>query len=152
MDHLLEKYDYLLPPKDSQEPISLFGIECRKGWEPLITNVFELLTARYRMAVYDLEYAIKSNKDSLQIDFLKLKVEDEKSKLPVLCQIKSKFATLRIYGDNLSDYANGVISMAEVMSGIICEYCGDKGKQTGDRWITTLCEDCENQKKSRKII
>jgi hypothetical protein len=152
MDHLLEKYDYLLPPKGSMEPISLFGIECCKGWESLLINIFELITCRYRMALRDLEYAEKNNKDQHQIDSLKLKVEEEKSKLPTICQIKSKFATLRFYADNLTEYNKGVISMAETMSESICEYCGDKGKQTGRGWITTLCEECESENKARKSL
>lgn len=65
MQHLLEQYDYLLPPKDSQEPISLFGIECSDGWETLLTNVFQLITAQYRQAVGNLEYAQKVVKMSL---------------------------------------------------------------------------------------
>lgn len=150
MQYLLEKYDYLLPPKDSPEPISLYGIECSDGWETLLVNVFEVLTARYRQALRDLEYAQKSDKDELMIDFLKLKVEDEKSKLPTVCQVKSKFATLRFYADNLNDYSKGIIEMAEVMSGTICEFCGNKGKQVGGRWITTLCKDCESENSSCK--
>jgi len=152
MQYLLEKYEYILPPKDSQEPISLFGIECSNGWETLLINVFELITARYRHAVRDLEYAQKSEKDELVIDLLKLKVEDEKSKLPTVCQIKSKFATLRFYADNLTEYNKGVIYMAENMSGSICEFCGDKGKQVGLKWITTLCENCESENKARKSL
>lgn len=143
MQHLLEEYSYLLPSKDSQEPISLFGIECSKGWEDLLTDVFKLITSDYRQAVRNYEYEQKNGKDDLTINILKLKIEDEKSKLPTVCQIKSKFGTLRFYADNLNDYSAGVIDMAERMSANICEFCGNKGKQIGGRWITTLCRDCD---------
>lgn len=147
-DDLLKKYDFLFPAKEgSIEPIRLFGIECSKGWEFLLDNVFTLLSSNYRQAMWNLERAEVNSKDSVGlIAKLREDLEKIKSELPVICQVKSKFATLRIYGDNLSKYHNGVISMAEMMSAGICEFCGNKGQSTGKRWITTLCPECMDKK------
>lgn len=142
MNDILENYEYLLPSKDSQEPISLFGIECSEGWRILLEKVLLLISSDYRGALRYLKYAEEKN-DPVLIENVKKRVEEEKSKLPIICQIKSKFGTLRIYADNMNDYTLGVISMAEELSGSICEFCGNKGKQTGGGWITTLCRECD---------
>jgi hypothetical protein len=36
-----------------------------------------------------------------------------------------------------------MVRMAESMSGITCESCGNPGERTGGGWIKTICEPCE---------
>jgi len=55
-------------------------------------------------------------------------------------QIKEKFGTLRFYYTGGDDYIDGLVSMAEAMSSVTCESCGNPGKSTGGGWIRTLCE------------
>lgn len=55
-------------------------------------------------------------------------------------QIKEKFGLLTMYCDNTDNYIVGVISMAELMSGCICEYSGNKGKLRNRKWITGKIE------------
>jgi hypothetical protein len=58
-----------------------------------------------------------------------------------LDQVKEKFGTLRFYysgGDNTID---GMVAMAESMSGVTCEECGSPGKRVGGGWVSTLCEE-----------
>jgi len=35
--------------------------------------------------------------------------------------------------------------MAESMSGVTCEECGNPGKSHGNGWITTLCDEHANR-------
>jgi hypothetical protein len=64
-------------------------------------------------------------------------------------QIKEKFGTLRAYSIGGDEYCQGIISMATSMSAITCEECGMPGKQKGAGWILTLCETCEEARKTR---
>jgi len=55
-------------------------------------------------------------------------------------QVKEKFGTLRFYYTGGDDYIDGLVSMAESMSGVTCEECGNPGSTVGRGWLTTLCE------------
>jgi len=61
-------------------------------------------------------------------------------------QVKEKFGTLRFYTNGVPsevfDEARKLIGEAEDLSAITCEYCGKPGKQRGDGWARTRCEDC----------
>lgn len=54
-------------------------------------------------------------------------------------QVKEKFGTLRFYVSGGDDYTQGIIAMAEQMTGKVCEECGTPGETGGKGWITTLC-------------
>jgi hypothetical protein len=56
-------------------------------------------------------------------------------------QVKEKFGTLRFYYRGGDDYIRGLVSMAESMSAVACEVCGDLGEQRGNGWISTLCDE-----------
>jgi hypothetical protein len=58
-----------------------------------------------------------------------------------LDQVKEKFGTLRFYYTGGDEYISGLVSMAESMSGVTCEVCGNPGERVGGGWITTLCEE-----------
>jgi hypothetical protein len=57
----------------------------------------------------------------------------------VVEQVKEKFGTLRFYYQGGDDYINGVTSLAEHMSGKVCEICGAPGSTGGKGWVQTLC-------------
>jgi len=59
----------------------------------------------------------------------------------VVDQVKEKFGTLSFYYTGGDEYIFGLVSMASSMSGVTCEACGKPGKQTGDSWIKTRCEE-----------
>lgn len=114
------------PTKDSiPVPFQLFGVECEKGWYPLIQPV--------------IDYIDKFNEG---------KSEEEKI---YITQIKEKYGTLRIYVSYGTDELFNMIDKAEEESAHTCEFCGTKenvGQTTG--WITTLCHDCiKNLSKER---
>ena len=55
-------------------------------------------------------------------------------------QIKEKFGTLRFYYTGGNDTISGMVSMAESLTGQICETCGDRGERRSGGWIRTLCD------------
>ena len=59
-----------------------------------------------------------------------------------VAQVKQKYGSLRFYIDGGDDYVEGLIRMAELMSAVTCEECGDTGKQNSKGWITAKCEAC----------
>ena len=59
----------------------------------------------------------------------------------VASQIKEKYGTLRFYYYGGDDYVDGVVAMAEYLSGLTCETCGAPGKSRGGGWIRTLCDE-----------
>lgn len=64
-------------------------------------------------------------------------------------QVKEKFGTLRFYIQGGDEYIDGLITMAESMSGIICEHCGSPGKRRDGGWIKTLCDQHDKERKAR---
>jgi hypothetical protein len=60
-----------------------------------------------------------------------------------LDQVKEKFGTLRFYYTGGDEYIHGMVAMAEAMSGVTCEGCGNVGERKGGGWIHTYCEPCE---------
>ena len=55
-------------------------------------------------------------------------------------QVKEKFGRLRFYLSKEDDVMHGMVSMAEHMSGQICETCGERGKTRDGSWFVTLCD------------
>ena len=72
----------------------------------------------------------------------KTALEKAKDDLPVIEQCKSKFGTLRLYCRNTNDRSSAAIDMAEHLSGLVCERCGNKSTVTTQGWRTNLCQPC----------
>jgi hypothetical protein len=102
MDHELQ--DNLFEKYPNQFK-NLKYIECGDGW-------YEIVSRCCSIVQYRLDFLEKQN---INMDFS-------------WSQIKEKFSLLRMYKYGADDYINGVVNMAENMSGCICEYSGDKGK------------------------
>ena len=69
-----------------------------------------------------------------------------------LDQVKEKFGTLRFYYTGGDEYISGLVSMAESMSGVTCETCGNPGKSTGGGWIKTVCEAHSGRKNNDETV
>lgn len=65
-------------------------------------------------------------------------------------QVKEKFGGLRFYVDGGDEYTQGVIAMAEFMSGKTCEECGAPGTSGGSGWISTLCSTHREQREAER--
>ncbi|NDC30845.1 MAG: hypothetical protein EBZ58_07930 [Bacteroidetes bacterium] len=99
------------------------------------------------------------HKDEVIEEYVKRDIENKPFRQPFrevapqveFTQIKEKFGTLRAYITGGDEYCHGIISMAVSMSAITCEECGMPGKQRGGGWIMTLCDNCEEARKTRKF-
>ena len=60
-----------------------------------------------------------------------------------LDQVKEKFGTLRFYYQGGDDYISGMVSLAESMTAVTCENCGNPGSCRGGGWVHTYCTPCE---------
>lgn len=58
----------------------------------------------------------------------------------VVEQAKEKFGTLRFYYEGGDEYIKGLVTMAEAMSEVTCEVCGDRGSLRTGGWLKTLCD------------
>jgi hypothetical protein len=57
-----------------------------------------------------------------------------------ITQVKEKFGTLRIYCRDGDEFTNFVTGIAELISGFICEACGNTGQiQTTTGWTQVRC-------------
>ena len=64
-------------------------------------------------------------------------------------QVKEKFGRLRFYLSREDDVMHGMVSMAEHMSGRICETCGNRGETRGGSWMVTLCDLHHDERTAR---
>ena len=88
-----------------------WGFECGDGWFDILDHLCGAIT----------QYTY--NSDDLTVD-----------------QVKEKFGRLRFYLSREDDVIHGMITMAEYMSGNICEVCGSPGKTRGGSWLRTVCD------------
>lgn len=67
----------------------------------------------------------------------------------VIEQVKEKFGSLRFYYSGGDEYISGLVSLAESMSGVTCEECGDVGESRNGGWIRVLCDKHEAEYQER---
>jgi hypothetical protein len=67
-----------------------------------------------------------------------------------LDQVKEKFVTLRFYYTGGDDYISGMVSLAESMTAVTCESCGNPGKSRDGGWIHTYCTPCEEAREAKR--
>lgn len=67
-----------------------------------------------------------------------------------LDQVKEKFGTLRFYYRGGDDIVDGMVRMAESMSGVTCEQCSAPAQTHGGGWVRTICTPCEEQRNALK--
>lgn len=127
LDKLLcEKYPKMMVNRHAsvQETAMCWGFSCGDGW-------------------YNILNALMGNIQG-HIDWKNKK--EEVVPQVTLDQVKEKFGTLRFYYTGGDDYIRGLVSMAESMSAVTCEECGNPGKQTHGGWIKTTCTPCEDKR------
>lgn len=91
------------------------GFACGDGW-------FEIIDALCEMLQFDIDH-----NDAPQL---------------VAKQVKEKLGTLRFHSFNRTDWQDGAISLAQSMSGRICEVCGNPGKtQLIDGFLASRCHN-----------
>ena len=168
---LCERYPKMMVNrnKDMKETCMCWGFECGEGWFNILDQLMGNIQHHIDWKIRQHDVAIKYNEmatalkagnrglfDEDMKDFTDLKYKEQRRQeiiseplreveQPVcqvtLDQVKEKFGTLRFYYSGGDDYISGLVSMAESMSAVTCEECGNPGKQVGGGWITTLCKE-----------
>jgi hypothetical protein len=96
---------------------NFWGFECGDGWFTLIDKLCSNIQ-------HHIDWKAKQDHHIQQV---------------TLDQVKEKFGTLRFYHTGGDEYIDGMITIAEDISGSICELCGSAGTTAGPGWIKTLC-------------
>ena len=177
---LCEKYPKMMVNrnKDMKETCMCWGFECGDGWfnilDQLMGNIqhhidwkekqrtsamaYNLMAAQAKEGNFDLfddsmkdlnnpEYKAKRLSEVIAGDFRSV---PESIPQVTLDQIKEKFGTLRFYYTGGDDVIDGMVRMAESMSGVTCEECSAPAQTHGPGWIRTICEPCETKREEER--
>jgi hypothetical protein len=138
---LVSKYPILFSDYrgDPKQTCLAFGMECGDGWFDIIERLCRLIQS--------------------EVDFVNRTCTENAKYRCRADQVKEKYGTLRFYcsfyyAGSLSDATmqilhrsmdriSGMIQMAESMSALICEHCGDRGKIGQEVYPRTLCDACD---------
>lgn len=154
--------------KGMQETCMCWGFECGDGWFNILDQLMGNIQHRIDWKEKQRESAIKYNEivtqcqagnfESFEKEYAGLNTEYKDKRLAeiiaggrrelpelipqvTLDQVKEKFGTLRFYYTGGDDAIDGMVTMAESMSGVTCEECGNPGKRVGGGWVTTICTE-----------
>jgi len=101
-----------------QETAMCWGFNCGDGWFNIINQLCQNIQ-------HHIDWKNKEKEVVAQV---------------VVSQVKEKYGTLRFYYSGGDDTIDGMVSMAESMSGVTCEECGNIGESNNGGWIKVLCE------------
>lgn len=169
-EDLVDKYPKIFRDRhgDMRHTAMVWGFECGIGWYDIIDRTCRLIQSHIDHINKHRQFVLRHNEMREQIlrndytlfdeEFAKcseayrelqrtsipnqnsLNVPNEIPQL-IASQIKEKFGTLRFYYDGGDGFCAGVIDMAETMSAITCETCGNPGKLAGGSWLYTTCKE-----------
>jgi hypothetical protein len=177
---LCEKYPKMMVNrnKDMKETCMCWGFECGDGWfnilDQLMGNIQHHIDWKEKQRRWAMDYnemATQAKAGNFELFELTTKAQpnDEyKEKrlaeivagdfrevpesIPqvTLDQVKEKFGTLRFYYSGGDDYISGMVSLAESMTGVTCESCGNIGERRGGGWVHTYCTPCEEAREIKR--
>jgi hypothetical protein len=170
---LCEKYPKMMVNRNKpmQETCMCWGFDCGDGWFNILDQLMGSIQHHIDWKEKQRSGAIKYNDmaaqakagnfDLFEEDMKALPNDEYKEKrlaeivagdfrtvsesIPqvTLDQVKEKFGTLRFYYSGGDDYISGMVSLAESLSGVTCESCGNVGERRGGGWVHTYCTPCE---------
>jgi hypothetical protein len=170
LDKLLcEKYPKIMVNRNKPmiETCMCWGFDCGDGWYNILDQLMSNIQHHIDWSVKQRDWAIKYNEmaSQCQAGIFDLFEEENKDTLPnykeeklariiaggfrtvpdavaqvTLDQVKEKFGTLRFYYTGGDDIIDGMVRMAESMSAVTCETCGNPGRTRGRGWIYTACD------------
>ena len=129
LDELLcEKYPKMMVNrhKPMTQTAMCWGFECGDGWYNILNQLMSQIQ----------HHVDWKNRDTKVVDGCVQVTLD---------QVKEKFGTLRFYYTGGDDHIRGLVSMAEAMSSVTCEKCGNAGLFRGKGWYYTSCEEHANE-------
>lgn len=132
---LVEKYPKIFQVSEDRKlyPFPMFGIECQSGW-------YNILNALCFQIQHHIDWNNSQRERLLESNPYNIKIPDEIAQV-VVTQVKEKFGTLRFYYDGGDEQIHGMARMAEAMSAVTCETCGNSGKFRGRGWYYTACDE-----------
>lgn len=170
---LCERYPKMMVNRNKpmQETCMCWGFDCGDGWfnilDQLMGNIQHHIDWNEKQRAGAAKYnemaaqAKAGNFDLFEQDMKDLPNDQYKEKrlgqivagdfrtvpasIPqvTLDQVKEKFGTLRFYYAGGDDTIDGMVRLAESMSGVTCEECGNIGERRGGGWVHTYCAPCE---------
>jgi hypothetical protein len=177
---LCEKYPKMMVNrnKNMQETCMCWGFDCGDGWfnilDQLMGSIQHHIDWKEKQRKWAMEYnemaaQAKAGNFDLFVETTKAQPNDEyKEKrlaeivagdfrqvpesIPqvTLDQVKEKFGTLRFYYSGGDDEISGMVRMAESMTGVTCESCGNPGERRGGGWVHTYCTPCEEAREIKR--
>ena len=179
---LCERYPKMMVNrnKDMMETCMCWGFECGDGWFNILDQLMGSIQHHLDWKEKQRKWAIDYNEMAAQckagnFDLFEESMKDitnseykeqrlaeivagdfreiPESIPPVtLDQVKEKFGTLRFYYSGGDDYISGMVSLAESLTGVTCESCGNVGERRGGGWVHTYCTPCEEARElARKL-
>lgn len=144
--------DYPLIFRDRNEDPSktcmYWGFECSDGWYNIINRLCRSIQGHIDHSYTQIEWDKKWNENVNNPDYewnafvpREERVIPEPVEQVIAVQVKEKFGGLRFYYRGGDDYIRGLVRMADEMSYVTCEICGNSGKVRNEGWVRTLCDD-----------
>lgn len=114
------------------------------AWECLVEHSRGLLDCSATPEVVDLNFKYQGGWHDLLEGSLKVaQFYSKRQGLEIVVrQIKEKFGLLRIYHQGGDKVVNSILGIAELVSGGICEVCGQQGRVlVREGWVRTRCSE-----------
>lgn len=149
-EKLCEKYPLIFRDRhaDPSKTCMYWGMACGDGWYNILDKLCLNIQSHIEHVEEQIGWAHKWNEKVNDENHEWVSFADRKERpIPepvpqvVAIQVKEKFGGLRFYYNGGDDYIRGLVSMAESMSYVTCETCGNPGKSTKGGWIQTLCKE-----------
>lgn len=134
---LCSKYPLIFRDRraSQQTTAMCWGFDCGDGWYNIIDRLCLCIQGYLDWNASSRGRLLESNPHNLPIP--------QEIEQVVALQVKEKFGTLRFYYSGGDSFIKGLVDMAESMSGVTCDVCGNPGKRVQGGWITTRCSSHE---------
>jgi hypothetical protein len=175
---LIEKYPKIFRQKDlpMTETCMCWGLDCGDGWYKIIDALCKCIQSKIDGRIHMDEIMRKNNNfgrvfagchwgwKSLRWwrafvdrykEYRRLKIPfNEVDYVIEAVQVKEKFGGLRFYitgsVHSYDDEVQGMVNLAETLSFMTCERCGNDAELKGDGWLYTLCDECEEKRNKER--
>jgi hypothetical protein len=150
---LCEKYPLIFRDRhaDMSTTSMCWGLTCDDGWYNLIDKACATIQGYIHSVEATIERNIKFNgelEEHRGFNFenwpsfysREPRVIPEPVEQFVATQVKEKFGGLRFYHTGGNAFTSGVVTLAEELSYVTCEVCGNPAKTSQKNgWVKTLC-------------